>query len=63
MVAPGEQLRLRFMYDRHRYDDTLADGFKRLETLLDAMVAQPDCRLSELSLLTETERMEALAYQ
>ena len=60
-ASPGRQLHFRFSYDRGRYaDETITRMFGHLETLLEAVVADPDQRLSDLPLLTQNERKQAL---
>jgi amino acid adenylation domain-containing protein len=55
------ELLLEIGYDRHDFDDaTIARMLGHLQTLLEGIVANPQQRLSELSLLTEAERHQLL---
>ncbi len=61
VVAPEEQLTLRLTYDANRFDQTaIARLLGHCQTLLEAMVAQPDCQLGELPLLTAAEKTQLL---
>jgi amino acid adenylation domain-containing protein len=56
------ELELEIAYDRSRFDDnTVARMLGHLRTLLEAVVANPERRLSDLPLLTEAERHRLLA--
>jgi len=62
-VNPGEELLIKITYnydDDSKRSDTVARMLKHLQTLLEGMIANPQQRLSELSLLTETERHQLL---
>ncbi len=61
-VNTGEELLLKITYDdSDRFDtNTITRMLGHLQTLLEGMVANPQQRLCELSLLTETERHQLL---
>ncbi|MDZ8184103.1 MAG: amino acid adenylation domain-containing protein [Nostoc sp. ChiSLP02] len=61
-VIPGEELSLKISYDDgDRFDtDSIARMLGHLQTLLEGIVANPQQRLCELSLLTEIERHQLL---
>lgn len=60
-VIPGSELLLKIGYVCDRFhSDTIARMLGHLETLLLNIVAKPDRRLSELSLLTATEQYQLL---
>src|SRR6185369_5088129 len=62
-VTPGPQLLLRATYDPHRFDAQTAQRMLgHFRTVLESIVAQPDARLSEISLLTEAERQLLLEW-
>ena len=61
VVAPGAELRLELLYDSDRVDATgAARLLNHLQTLVESIVAKPGQRLSELAMLSEGERQEAL---
>ena len=56
-VTPGPQLLLKATYDPHRFDAQTAQRMLgHFRTVLESIVAQPEGRLSEISLLTKAER-------
>jgi amino acid adenylation domain-containing protein len=61
IVAPGEKLLLRILYDLRRFE---REGIRRmllhLEQLLEGMARDPEQRVGDLELLTEGEREELL---
>ncbi|OYD99680.1 condensation domain-containing protein, partial [Nostoc sp. 'Peltigera membranacea cyanobiont' 232] len=59
-VNTGEELLLKITYDDSDRFDTITRMLGHLQTLLEGMVSNPQQRLSELSLLTETERHQLL---
>ena len=60
-VNADAQLQLTIAYDSHRFDDaTVVRMLGHVETLLQAMAADPGQALSELPLLTEAERRQIL---
>ena len=61
VAAPGEELSLRLVYGRSRFDDSTAERILgHLLTLLEAVAADPSRSLSELPLLTEEESRRVL---
>ena len=62
IVAGAEkEMLLRIVYDTHLFeDDTIGRMLGHLQTLLQGMAANPERRLSELPLLTQTERQQLL---
>jgi amino acid adenylation domain-containing protein len=61
VVMPGEKLSWRFQYDCHRFDDsTIARMLRHIQTLLEAIVADPDRPLGQLPWLTEMEKQQLL---
>jgi amino acid adenylation domain-containing protein/thioester reductase-like protein len=61
MIAPGPKLWLQISYNTHYLtSETVSRMLDHLQTLLEAMIAQPAVRLSELPLLTEAERRQIL---
>jgi non-ribosomal peptide synthetase component F len=57
LVDPGEELVFRIVYDQQRFDqETMTRIGKHLETMLEAIVADPDRPLSAYSLLTSEEK-------
>jgi amino acid adenylation domain-containing protein len=61
VVTPGKELSLRMTYDRLRLDSVKVERLLgHLQTLLEVMSANPERRLSDLSLLTEAERYQLL---
>ena len=60
-AVPGTQLLLRILYHCSRFDAaTITRMLRHWGTLLEGMVANPDCRLSDLPLLTKAERHQLL---
>ncbi len=60
-ASPGQQLHFRFSYDRRVYEDeTIARMFGHLQTLLEAVLANPEQRLVDLPLLTDAEQQKLL---
>lgn len=59
-VNPGKELLLKITYDNSDRFDTITRMLGHLQTLLESMVKNPQQRLCELSLLTETERYQLL---
>jgi aryl carrier-like protein len=58
-VLPGEEIRLRALYDTRRFDALSIDRLLgHLQTLLGEFVADPGRRLCELSMLSEPERRQ-----
>ena len=61
LVRPSEDLLVRMMYVRPRFDPaTISRMMVHFRTLLEGMAANPERYLSELPLLTETERHQLL---
>ncbi len=61
IAGPGQELALKILYDPHRFDSaTTARTLKHLQNLLEDIVANPEQRLSDIRLLTETERRQLL---
>ena len=62
MVYQGQTLLLKLFYDCSRFDSTVASRMlDHLRTVLENMVADPHCRVSELNLLTPAEREQLTA--
>ncbi|HKR11816.1 MAG TPA: amino acid adenylation domain-containing protein, partial [Pyrinomonadaceae bacterium] len=60
-ASPGRLLHFRFSYDRRVYEDeTIARMFGHLQTLLEAVLANPEQRLVDLPLLTGAEQQQLL---
>jgi amino acid adenylation domain-containing protein/non-ribosomal peptide synthase protein (TIGR01720 family) len=60
-VSPGTELRLNLWYDRCRFDNgTIRRMLSHFEKLLEGIAVHPEARLSDLPMLTETERHQAL---
>jgi amino acid adenylation domain-containing protein len=60
-VMPGEQLLWRLQYDCHRFDDaTITRMLGHIQTLLEAIVADPDRPVGQLPWLTEIEQQQLL---
>jgi non-ribosomal peptide synthetase component F len=60
--APGSELSLGVLYDRARFDDGVIERLlEHLSNLLASMTASPAARLSELSLLGDSERRQVIA--
>ena len=61
IALPGEQLQVRISYDTNRFDDgTITRLLGHFQTLLEGMVANPEARVSQLPLLTESEKNQLL---
>jgi amino acid adenylation domain-containing protein len=61
IALPRKQLLLKISYDTSRFDDAaIARILGHFQTLLESIVANPNQRLSELSLLTEVEQHQLL---
>ena len=61
LVIPKAELGIRVQYDRRRLDAaTITRTLGHFNTLLEGIVANPDGRLSDLPLLTATERQQLL---
>jgi amino acid adenylation domain-containing protein/thioester reductase-like protein/non-ribosomal peptide synthase protein (TIGR01720 family) len=61
MAVPGAELLLRIGYDCRRFDaGTITRLLGHFQTVLEGMVAHPERRLAEVSLLTEAERQQVL---
>jgi amino acid adenylation domain-containing protein len=63
MVWQGQRLLLKLFYDCSRFDSAdVSRMLDHLRTLLENMVADPHCRVSELDLLTPAERERLTAW-
>lgn len=63
MVEPGRDLQLIVCYAHRRFaHETITRLFGHLDRLLAAMAATPEARVADLSLLTEEERTQLLAW-
>lgn len=61
LAEPGEQMRLRMMYDSSRFSSpTVTRILDHVRTVLMAMAVNPEQNLSGLQFLTETERRQLL---
>jgi amino acid adenylation domain-containing protein len=61
LVMPGERLRLLMIYDEARFDeDTIKRMLRHLQTVLVAIVANPDQELSEIPLLDDEEYQQVM---
>nr|QEO74372.1 condensation domain-containing protein [uncultured bacterium] len=61
LAVPGRRLSLRVGYDRRRFDDaTIERMLEHLERLLKGLVSDPDRRVSELTMLSESEQRQLL---
>ncbi|MEH2095023.1 amino acid adenylation domain-containing protein, partial [Nostoc sp.] len=61
LVSPGEQLSLRVMYDASRFEDgTISRMLGHFRTMLEAIVANPQQRISQLPMLTKSEQQQLL---
>ena len=61
VAAPGRVLGIRIAFDQQRFEPTtITRMLEHLQTLLKAIIAQPDRRISSLPLLTEAERQQIL---
>ncbi len=61
LSGPGEELGLKISYDCRRFDaPTITRMLGHLAALLEGMAVSPDCRLSDLQLLTAAEREQLL---
>jgi amino acid adenylation domain-containing protein len=59
--GPGDELALKILYDRSRFDaETIGRMLGHLRTLLEAIAASPDRPISTLPLLAEAERLKLL---
>jgi amino acid adenylation domain-containing protein/non-ribosomal peptide synthase protein (TIGR01720 family) len=62
IVVPGERLQVLIKYESARYE---ADAIQRLAGHIERLIAQitetPECRISDLSLVTEVERGQLLS--
>ncbi|MHC5759315.1 non-ribosomal peptide synthase/polyketide synthase [Nostoc sp.] len=57
LVSPGEQLSLRVMYDASRFEDgTISRMLGHFRTMLEAIATNPQQRISQLPILTESEQ-------
>ena len=60
-IDPGPELPMALSYDRHRVDDaTVTRLLGHFRTLLEKIAENPECRVSELTLLTEVEEQQLL---
>ncbi len=60
-VAPGPRLLLRIGYMGNHFEDTIIQQMsKHLQMVLEAMIASPEQRLENISLLTDAERQQML---
>ncbi|MCG6135477.1 MAG: non-ribosomal peptide synthase/polyketide synthase [Nostoc sp. LLA-1] len=61
LVSPGEQLSLRVMYDTSRFEDgTIRRMLGHFRTMLEAIANNPQQRISQLPILTESEQQQLL---
>ena len=61
LVSPESRLTIQMVFDRSRFDEATIDRMLgHLATLLTSMVANPEQRLDEVLLLTESERRQIL---
>ncbi|MDF5715801.1 MAG: amino acid adenylation domain-containing protein [Rhizonema sp. NSF051] len=61
IAQPGEQLSLRFIFDHQRFDNAgVTRMMGHLQTLLQGLVANPDQKLSHISMLSATEQHQLL---
>jgi amino acid adenylation domain-containing protein/thioester reductase-like protein/non-ribosomal peptide synthase protein (TIGR01720 family) len=61
VAKPGERFLLRIIFDADRTDVPAAERMLgHLRTILEAFVAEPEARLSEVPILTQAERSRAL---
>ncbi|MEP6703341.1 MAG: amino acid adenylation domain-containing protein [Acidobacteriota bacterium] len=61
LVVPGSKLHVQMVFDRSRFAEATVDRMLgHLTTILVSLVANPDQRLDELSLLTQSERRQIL---
>jgi amino acid adenylation domain-containing protein/thioester reductase-like protein len=57
LVSPGEQLSLRVMYDASRFENgTISRMLGHFRTMLEAIATNPQQRISQLPMLTESEQ-------
>ncbi|HEY3581066.1 MAG TPA: amino acid adenylation domain-containing protein, partial [Pyrinomonadaceae bacterium] len=62
MVYQGQRLLLKLFYDSARFDHGVAvRTLDHLRTVLESMVAKPQCRLSDVNILTAPERERLIA--
>ncbi|MCW5317886.1 amino acid adenylation domain-containing protein [Nostoc sp. KVJ3] len=61
VVSPGEQLSLRVMYDASRFEDgTISRMLGHFVTMFEAIATNPQQRISQLPILTESEQQQLL---
>jgi amino acid adenylation domain-containing protein/thioester reductase-like protein len=61
LVSPGEQLSLRVMYDASRFEDeTISRMLGHFVTMLEGIATNPQQRISQLPMLTESEQQQLL---
>jgi amino acid adenylation domain-containing protein/thioester reductase-like protein len=61
LVAPGEQLLLKVMYDTGRFEDgAIARMLGHFVTMLEGIVANPQQQISQLPILTKSEQQQLL---
>ncbi len=62
VATPGTRLSLRIIYDSRRFDaSAIKSLLRQFQTLLENLIAQPEQRLADWSLLTESEQHALLA--
>jgi amino acid adenylation domain-containing protein/non-ribosomal peptide synthase protein (TIGR01720 family) len=62
VVVPGNEISLRLQFDPNAYErEAIRRLLVHLQVILEGLSARPEARLSELPLLTETERRKILA--
>ena len=61
VAASGEQLLLKVIYDTSRFEDeTISRMLGHFVTMLEAIVANPQERISQLPMLTQSEQQQLL---
>ncbi|MDF5712485.1 MAG: non-ribosomal peptide synthase/polyketide synthase [Rhizonema sp. NSF051] len=61
LVSPGEQLSLKVMYNTSRFEDgTISRMLGHFRTMLEAIATNPQQRISQLPILTESEQQQLL---
>ncbi|MDF5727434.1 MAG: non-ribosomal peptide synthase/polyketide synthase, partial [Rhizonema sp. PD38] len=61
VVSPGEQLSLKVMYDANRFENgTISRMLGHFVTILEAIATNPQQRISQLPMLTESEQQQLL---
>jgi amino acid adenylation domain-containing protein len=61
LVAPGDEIRLKLLYDDRRFDEQAIERTARhLRNLLLAMVRNPDARVAALQMLDDAEHKQVL---